>query len=211
MKLGGRGQLLLLLCSHLNALWHYLAQLESQQCVKAAPGMPLHWASPAHTTADLAEAVARHAGRDDGLGESPGHLVRGASAAECHPAQVGLPGAHLLKGGSARAASSLQKGEALHKQAVHMACLVTHTHVHCMPSSELPLFGCHLQVDEQFRQLMAATEANSLVVRFAETPRIQVRGFKQSIALACIRVPCTQTIGQGLALQSISSTLMGMR
>ncbi len=69
----------------------------------------------------------------------------------------------------------------------------------------------HLQVDEQFRQLMAATEADSLVVRFAETPRIRVRGVKQSFAYACIPVFLHPSIWTRWALWSHSSTVMGVR
>ena len=89
-----------------------------------------------------------------------------------------------------------------------MTCWFPHNHMHCMLSSELPLFGSHLQVDEQFRQLMAATEADSLVVRFAEMPRIQVRGVEQSIAHA---VPLHPSDWARWALWSSSSTMMGMR
>ena len=92
-----------------------------------------------------------------------------------------------------------------------MTCWFPHTHMHCMPSSELPLFDCHPQVDEQFRQLMAATEADSLVVRFAEMPRIQVRGVEQSVAHACNPVPLHPSDRAQWALWSSSSTVMGMR
>ena len=56
---------------------------------------------------------------------------------------------------------------------------------------------------------MAATEANSLVVRFAEMPRIQVRGVKQSIALDCIRAPLHRSNCARWTLQSSSSSVMG--